>query len=176
MNKIIIFLIILTLALTACNEKQQLIIDGTVNTKKDFNGEMLYLISMDAVRNTIIDSVAIKDSTFSVSVLPSDSFSIVRITPKNAMLSYFMQPLLVVVEPGHLKADLNYSSSSQGTPLNDRLQLWKERREAGEQPSQFAEYNYSFIKDNKDNALGKFFYSVFKENFTPEQLETLNIE
>ncbi|GHT39640.1 hypothetical protein FACS189437_03570 [Bacteroidia bacterium] len=204
MKKIFLFLVILGLAFTACNKKQPLTIQGTVNTNKDFTGEMLYVISMDANHNAVVDSTMIKDGFFSLSILPSDSFNIVRVTPKNGLLAYFMQPLLVVVEPGNLTADLNLSSSSHGTPLNNKLQVWKEKKEANDQ--RFAllrktgrectddtekerikeeietqktlstEYNYLFVKENKENALGKFFYFLLKESFTPEQVASLKMK
>jgi hypothetical protein len=53
MNKIFLFLVILSFAFTACNKKQPLTIQGTVNISKDFTGEMLYVISTNAVNNVI---------------------------------------------------------------------------------------------------------------------------
>ncbi|MDR0865591.1 MAG: DUF4369 domain-containing protein [Candidatus Symbiothrix sp.] len=204
MKKITLFLTVICIAFSACNKKQPLTIQGTVNPSKDFTGEMLYVISMDAVNNAVVDSVAIKDKTFSLSILPSDSFNIVRITPRNGLLTYFMQPLLVVIELGTLSADLNLSSSSHGAPLNDKLQQWKEKKEAdnqtfitlhkklGEskeeaekemikqeietQKTLSGEYNYLFVTENKGNALGKFFYKMLKESFTPEQVAALKME
>jgi hypothetical protein len=183
-----------------------LTIIGELRTDRSFEDELVYLVPMSgnaSANGQRIDSTWVKNGRFTF-VLSVDSSSIRLIRPKNPLQTYFLQPLLVVIEPGTLTVRLDSVSYAEGAPLNEALQQWKDRKEQGlelfsqfraqwrnttdtafratlqEQWGEFkkadAAYNFAFVNENRDNALGRFVYEQTESLYTPEQKEALNMK
>lgn len=196
--KKLFFLIALVFLFCRCDDDRTLVIEGKLRTDRDFNGEWLYLLPTDG-NKLIRDSALMKDGQFTFTK-KADSVYIAMIRPKNAVLTYFLQPLLVAVEPGILTVRLDSVSLGKGTPLNDVLQGWKEKKtshdlfinnlrrqvrkaddaekaeleaQLKQSEAEYSDYNYNFVRENKDNPIGRFVYNLTKSLLTEEQKETL---
>lgn len=165
-----------------CEDKNtNMTIQGELRTDRNFDGELIYMMPAENKGGNPLekDSAIVKDGLFIIDK-KVDTTYIAVIRAKNPILSYFLQPLLVAVEPGRLTVRLDSVSHAKGTPLNDVLQTWKEHKtspeaQLAEHENDFSDYNYNFVKENKDNPVGKFVYSVTKYLFTEEQQKTLNM-
>lgn len=165
-----------------------------------YEGEQVYLVPLQGATQENVDSVAVEQGTFRfVRESPQPQLFILRMRPQ---LRLDIQELLVVVEKGEVTVRLDSVSVARGTPLNDTLQEWKEQKAEWDAtqrwlrsifPSANAEqqeeisrrkeeimqksstYNYTFVKNNKDNVVGAFVYSMIKGSLSPEQIETLGM-
>lgn len=184
----------------ACvEENSRLTINGSLRTDRSFDGEVLYLMPMSGATAANRDSAFVEGGRF-IFHKEVDSANVYIIRTKNFALSYFLQPLLVVTEPGVLEVKLDSVSCAGGTPLNDILQSWKEHKflldsdeyrlrqqirntkgaekaelesQLAKQKAKISEYNYTFVKENIKNPVGQFVYKQMKDLLTPEQLQDL---
>ncbi|MDH6304491.1 hypothetical protein M2459_001224 [Parabacteroides sp. PF5-5] len=198
--KRLIILFVFCSCIMACHEKEEhLTIDGTLRTDRSFDGEILYLMPMSGATPENRDSAIVKDGRFTF-YRKVDSTDVCIIRAKNFAQSYFLQPLLVVTEPGVLEVRLDSASYAKGTPLNDILQEWKEykflldkeeytlrqqirkakgadkaelERQLVKQKDKISDYNYTFVKKNIKNPVGQFVYKQMKILLTPEQIQEL---
>lgn len=99
-------------------------IQGTLPSLQ-YDGEWMYLTPMENATGRI-DSVKISDSTFRFTGC-GEEVRVLRLRPE---LRLGIQELLVVTEPGVICVRADSSGSVTGTPQNDTLQVWKEKREA----------------------------------------------
>jgi len=126
MKKIITCIAIAT-ALVCCTstpkETNELChIQGTVNER--FEGKKIFLVPVNgpATMETV-DSVVIANGRFEFRSEPGEMKSI-RIDYRYRT---GVEDLLLVMEPGEVEVIIDSISSGKGTPMNDTLQLWKER-------------------------------------------------
>jgi len=193
-----IFFIIFTVFFTACTSDNS-VIEGTLSSDR-YDKEVVYWVPFKDASSETVDSSHINKNTFRIVISDFNrgKMGIVRVRPH---LRSGLQDILVFAETGTVNVHLDSISSATGTPLNETLQNWKDRkrlydvdlyglrrklRTAGEDenPAINAEmenvsseyYNYIFqiIVENKHNELGKFLYSLNKGRLTPEQIEKLN--
>lgn len=127
MKIVIPFLAAIATLLTACHTTPAKTdglchITGTANER--FEGKKIFLVPVDgpATMETV-DSVVITDGKFAFASEPGEMKSI-RIDFRHRM---HVEDLLLVMEPGQVEVVIDTISSAQGTPMNDTLQLWKER-------------------------------------------------
>lgn len=154
--------------LTACSSSPRVgVIEGTL-PDLSFDGEQLYLVPIQGATSENVDSVRIANGLFRFEkAVDEPRLFILRLRP---VLRLRVQELLVVVEPGaRATVALGAPSSGSGTALNDSLQQWKENM------AQNSTYNYNFVKNNKENVVGAFVYSMIKGSLTPEQIKLLDM-
>lgn len=165
-----------------------------------YDGEMVYLVPFKGATSETVDSTYIIDGTFEFNKpVKQKEIAIIRTRP---LLRLSLQELLVVIEPGQLSVELDKESSASGTTLNDALQLWKEKKTQSEearillkqmlqvaddsskvelqarldqQVKDFSTYNFEFVRENKDNIVGQFVYTMVEGGLTDQQKEILNI-
>lgn len=145
-----------------------------------------------------VDSAYIQEGTFYFEG-DEERICILRLGFKHRMGH---QELLVVTEPGEIHALIGEVSSASGTPQNEHLQQWKEHRERSMaevrgywerwreshtpadslryrqvydslQKTQ-REYTYTFLKEEENSTLGRFFYKNFRGSLTEEQRVVLD--
>mgnify|MGYP000290813024 CR=1 FL=1 len=117
------------------------------------------------------------------------------------LLRLKFQELLVVTEPGVTSVRIDSISSASGTPQNDALQHWKDRKQKTEanpmpmdkrlttcspgDPSASSRtwdslrvetqaFNYAFMKEHINQTVGKFLYKMIKTSLTEEQRKELD--
>lgn len=97
-------------------------IHGIVNER--FEGKKIFLVPVNgpATMETV-DSVVITNGEFRFQSEPGEMKSI-RI---DFRFRTGVEDLLLVMEPGQVEVIIDSISSGKGTPMNDTLQLWKER-------------------------------------------------
>lgn len=176
-------------------EKKSFTITGTLSSN-DYENEIVYLVPLEGATFENVDSTYIKKGQFSFSgQVDTSSIRIIRTRP---ILRLKLQEFLVVIEPGAIEVKLDSVSSSGGTELNNALQEWKEKKSSSDikkhylssllnqtdQPqtvkdeifrieSDFSEYNYSFVKRNKNNLVGDFVLRMTRTLLNSEQLAEL---
>lgn len=191
---------ILLLVLAGCQSKDQYSILGHL-PDKTFDGEFIYLVPFENAVKEKVDSAMIKDGKFRIEgVAQHAEIYIVRAKP---LLRLTLQELLVVKEPGELTVSIGANSLVSGTALNDSLQHWKEKKlmanylyeqmkqkykitDSTQQPairqaadsinSRMIDFNYQFVRNNKDNVVGKFVYKLMSSIFSTEQKMSLNVQ
>lgn len=121
-NLIIIFVAFCALLMTACSNNYN--ISGT-SIQSFYDGDMVYLRTMDANASNAVDSCKIVHGAFSMSG-PVDSVMCVRM--------YFGKNgdnIPVILEQGDIKViDLNNSMKVEGTPLNDKFYAFMSKRDS----------------------------------------------
>ena len=191
--------LLLVIFFTACTNHET-VIEGKLPNDR-YNNEMVYWapFKRDSVRT--IDSARIQNHAFRlvISEHNRNKMGIVRLRP---LLRLQLQELLVFAEPGTVRVKIDSISSATGTPLNEVLQKWKDKKMVYDKesytlwkkyrtasPSDTAEIReafkkatavyaddiYQIIAGNKDNEAGKFIFSLNKSLLTPEQINKLNI-
>ena len=100
-------------------------IHGTISNKYD--GKKIFMKPFQGLsKSETVDSVVIKDGKFE---FESDTAQM-----KVVLLDYHYrmgtENLLVITEPGDVYLEIGETSRSWGTPQNDSLQQWKERKQA----------------------------------------------
>ena len=125
---------------------------------------------------------------------------IIRAKP---LLRFTLQELLVVRESGKLIVEIGKNSIVSGTALNDSLQRWKEQKvktdylyeelrhqfkmandadqsaikqKADSLNTRILDFHYNFVRNNRDNVVGKFVNKVMGGSFSPEQQKNLNLK
>lgn len=111
------------------------------------------------------------------------------------------QELLVVTEPGVTSVRIDSISSASGTPQNDALQHWKDRKQKTDSESyalwtalktcspedsirikqtwdslrvETQAFNYAFMKEHINQTVGKFLYKMIKTSLTEELRKELD--
>lgn len=137
--KQILLLITILVAFSSC--KKRFVVDGYVDNATFWDSKV-YLVALDGPVSKRVDSVMAVNGLFQFKI-PADSMEvrIVRIAPKYPEA---VEDLVVVAEPGTLNVKLGYKSFGAGTPINDRLQEWKERK------SMFDSIQWSLYRQKKD--------------------------
>ena len=200
MKKIVLQLLFVALAFTACTNHEEFIINGSL-PDNSFDGEWIYLVPMVNAPVERVDSTTIKNGGFSFKKnVDSTEIYVIRARP---YLRLSLQELLVVKEPGSIQAVLGENSSARGTALNDSLQQWKEQkqlfdsrqftlhqnlRNADEDEkeqirlmindlrTEQIQYNFRFAGNNRDNVVGQMVIQFMKGAFSPEQRKQLGVK
>jgi len=180
-----LFFLFLIACFAGCS-KNEAIIEGKV-PDASYDKEVVYLVPLKDATKETVDSTFIHNSRFRFKIKPEkqNQVFILRVKP---MLRLYMQQLLVVTEPGTTFVTLGAPSSGSGTPLNETLQQWKDKKfiydstyytlrkkaiketdetekarlqsEADEIAKEYQAYADSLVEKNKDNAVGKFIESL----------------
>ena len=191
-------LLVFTVFFIACPTHRS-VIGGTLSSDR-YDKQVVFWVPMDGYHSKPVDSTHIQKNTFRLVISPHNlnKMGIIRVRPQ---LRLALQDIFVFTKAGTEHVHLDSISRATGTPLNETLQCWKDRKrtydvdictlrrkyraaDIDDQPSisaeienVFAEYHndiYQIIVENKDNKLGKFLYSLPKRRFTPEQNEDLS--
>ena len=172
------------LCLFACQSNDsKYIIEGTLPTAQQ-DGEWIYLAPMENASIENIDSTRIENARFTFQGTGEE----MKVLRMRILLRLKFQELLVVTEPG-------------GTPQNDALQHWKDRKQKtdGEfyalwtalktcSPGdsirikqtwdslrvETQAFNYAFMKEHINQTVGKFLYKMIKTSLTEEQRKELD--
>ena len=189
--------LLITVFFTACTSPNS-VIEGTLPSDK-YDRQVVFWVPMEGEHPRPVDSTHIQNNTFRLVISPHNlnKMGIVRVRPH---LRLALQDILVFSEEGTIHVHLDSLSRATGTPLNETLQYWKDRKRTydvdiymlrrkyrdaseNEQPSISSEmentsaeyYNdvYQIVVENRDNEIGKFIYSLHKGRFTQEQNEKL---
>ncbi|MDK2842526.1 MAG: hypothetical protein PWQ17_2032 [Anaerophaga sp.] len=124
--KITIKIIIIIMLVFACNREKLFVIKGKVHNAA-FEGEKVYLVSSDAPVTKNVDSIEVKDGRFQFEIhSDSQTAKIIRIPPKYPDI---VQDLVVIPEEGTIEVELAQRSKGKGTPLNNCIQAWKQKKE-----------------------------------------------
>jgi len=162
---------------------------------------VIYLVPFENAVKERVDSTFIKDGAFQFAGYAKiPEIYIIRAKP---VLRYNLEELLLVREPGELTVKIGKNSSVQGTPLNDSLQYWKERKMRfdfvnAELVKQFRvadeaskpgiqqradslhvdaiNFHFNFVLNNKNNIVGQFVQKIMSSSFTAEQKKKLDIK
>lgn len=189
--KYYLLLITSILVFSACSHPQgKFVINGAV-PDEIFWGEKVYLVALDGPISQKVDSTIVQHGAFSF-VIPADSLD-VRVLRMAAKLPHMIEDLVVVAEEGVLNVNLDVKSSGKGTPLNNRLQIWKEsktmhdsiqrvtslklRSEAitpiqsdslinlsKEMRAAFNDESTCFLLENKHNGIGLLLFKLFHQS------------
>ena len=194
-NAVYIFL----LMLLGCQTGNRFMIKGKM-PDASYNGEWIFLVPFENASKETVDSVLIANSEFQFEgSAKMPEIYIIRAKP---VLRFTLQELLVVREPGEMIVTIGNNSRVGGTALNDSLQRWKEQKGKAdilyeELRQQFklanetdqavikqkanslntlnVDFNYTFVRNNLDNVVGKFVNKVMGESFSPVQKKSLNL-
>ncbi len=192
--------LIIALLFAACTNRDT-IIDGTLPSDK-YDQQMVYWVPFEGEHPRPVDSALIQGNAFHLVISPHNhnKMGIVRL---GFLQRLGIQDLLVFTDPGTVQVKLDSISSAKGTPLNDVMQNWKDRKQTLDKEIFILRKNfndadlnaqdslkvifenistdyhsdvYQIALGNKDNEVGKFIYSIHKSSFTPEQIQELNYE
>ena len=186
------------LYLLSCQNEKRFTIVGQLYDKT-YDGELIYLVPMENASKERVDSIVIHKDIFrfeGTAIHPE--IYVIRARP---LLRFNLEELLIVREPGNLTVTLDKSSAVHGTPLNDSLQYWKERkmrfdfvnaelikkyREANDERTKQAlkqnadslhalsgKFHFNLVLRNKDNIVGQFVQKIMSGSFTEEQRQAL---
>ena len=199
MKKNILFLLLATFFM-ACT-KNTSVIEGTLPSD-DYDKQAVYWVPMEGDHPKPVDSTHVRKNTFRlvISAHNRNKMGVVRVRPH---LRMDLQEILVFTEAGIAQVKLDSVSSATGTPLNDVLQNWKDRKrvydtevftlrkehratgakdytgikeEVENLSAAYYDDIYQIVVENKDNEAGKFIFSMHKSFFTPEQIQELGIK
>lgn len=167
---VVVFLLI---CLSSCGYNETCVVEGRL-PGKEYDGEIIYFVPVKNATVETVDSTYIENASFRFEKkIRQQDIVIVRTRP---ILRLRLQELLIVREAGKVEVQLDSISSATGTPLNDALQQWKEvQTQKPRISADYSTYNYTFVRDNKENILGRFVYSMVKHSFTDEQKQELNM-
>jgi hypothetical protein len=174
---------LLLAGLLGCSGRHLAVIEGTLPGGSRYDGETVYLVPVEKATADNVDSTCIRRGAFRFERILGDEPEGVCIIRTRPLLRRALEELLVIPEPGRLQVTLDSVSSAHGTPLNEALQQWKERKQqydaqrhsrkkAGEE---YADYTCQFILRNRENAAGRFVYGLSKHILTPEQRQALRM-
>jgi len=192
---------VVALLFATCTNRDT-IIEGTLPSNK-YDKQMVYWVPFEGEHPRPVDSVLIQGNTFHLVISPHNrnKMGIVRL---GFLQRLGLQDLLVFTDPGTVQVKLDSISSATGTPLNDVMQKWKDRKRIYDQDAyalrlkfknadvinvqdslkaifediSAAYHNdiYQIVSKNKDNEIGKFIYSIYRSDFTPEQINELKMD
>ena len=175
----------LLISFAACTGNES-VIEGRV-PDANYENEKVYLVPVKDASSKTVDSTLIREGRFQFKLKPGkqNRIFIVRVKP---LLRLNLQDILIFSEPGTVYVSMDKNSSSSGTPLNQTLQQWKEKKHASDSTryvlyrkykeetdesekarlqSEIEEVNTdyrnfadSLAERNKDNAVGQFIRSL----------------
>lgn len=187
---------ILCLFLFSCQQEvKTFVVHGSV-ADNAYENEIVYLVPLEGATVDNVDSTFIKNGVFRFTgKVDSAQIYIIRTRP---VLRLKLQELLVVVEQGEIDVVLDSVSWAGGTEQNKALQEWKDMKTQVERRiyrlmsqqkaetdttsldnkisilrKEFSEYNYSFVKANETNEVGRFVFELTRSSFSQEQLEDM---
>jgi len=175
---------VIALLFAACTNHST-VIEGTLPSDK-YDKQVAYWVPFEGASSKTVDSTLIHKNTFRLVVSDHNrnKMGIVRL---HYLLRWGIQDLLVFTEPGTVKVKLDSISSAAGTPLNEVLQNWKDRKMSYDKeayalrekfrnasPNDTTELKEEFkkatddynndinkiIAENKDNEVGKFILKI----------------
>jgi hypothetical protein len=166
--KKIIFLLLIAL-ITACSDKPVSRIEGEVPGTQ-YDNEWVYLVPIEGATAQTVDSTQIQKGRFQfqISANKQNRIYILRLQP---LLRLRLQDILVITEPGSIQVRMDSVSYASGTPLNQTLQEWKDQQR--ENIPQYTAYVHQLVLENKNNAVGKFIYSLHKSLFTEAEIQEI---
>jgi len=137
-----VYLLVVIIVLSSC--KQSFVIEGYVDNVTFWESKV-YLVALDGPISKRVDSTLAVNGNFRFEI-PADSMEvrIVRIAPKYPEM---VEDLVVVAEPGTMNVKLGNKSFGRGTPINDRLQHWKERK------GMFDSIQWSLLRQKREMVL-----------------------
>jgi hypothetical protein len=124
----ITFILLLTVLICSCTSTQTFKIEGRI-IDSTLIGSKVYLVALDGPISRDVDSTLISDSCTFHFEKKADTMS-VRIIRVPVRYPDYIEDLVVIAEAGKLHAVLSSNSHGEGTPLNNILQAWKERKHA----------------------------------------------
>lgn len=191
---------VLLLLLVGCQTDPQFVINGRL-PDKTYDGEKIYLVPLENAVKERVDSTIIANGIFVFKgTSKASEIFIIRAKP---VLRINLQELLVVKESGVITVSIGKKSSAGGTALNDSLQQWKEKkavadflyenlkhqfkmaneadqaifkRKADSLNVQIVNFHYNFVRNNRNNVVGKFIKKMTESSFTPVQKKELSIQ
>lgn len=191
---------LLLLILIGCKTDPQYVIKGQL-PDKTYDGEKIYLVPLENATKERVDSTIIADGAFNFKgTTKTSEILIIRAKP---VLRYNLQELLVVKEPGIITVIIGNKSSAGGTALNDSLQQWKEKKavadflyedlrhqfkmanvadqallkqKADSLNARIVDFHYNFVRNNRNNVVGKFVKKMMGDTFSAEQKKELSIQ
>jgi len=173
------------MSFAACTGNES-IIEGRV-PDASYDNEKVYLVPVKDASSKTVDSTLIREGRFQFKLKPGkqNRMFIVRVKP---LLRFSLQDILIISEPGTVYVAMDKNSSSSGTPLNQTLQQWKEKKHASdsiyytlyrkykeetdeeekvrlqseieETKKDYRSYADSLAERNKENAVGQFIRSL----------------
>jgi len=194
-----IILLVFSVFLITCTNHNP-VIEGTLPSDR-YDNEAVYWVPLEGEHPKPVDSTHIKKNTFRL-VISERNFGKMGVVRVRPLLRLGLQEILVFAEEGTVNVHLDSISRATGTPLNETLQYWKDRkhsydmdlyalrrkyRDASEDDQSSIKNEmenvslgyhndvYQIVVENKDNEIGKFLYTLHKGRFTPEQKEELNV-
>lgn len=115
------------LALCSCQADKSYSIDGAIYGGRNFEDQTIYLVPFSGSTAGRVDSARVRDGRFRFDgTAETGGIFIVRMRP---MMRLFIEELILIREPGNIRARLSEHSSASGTPLNDSLQNWREYKQ-----------------------------------------------
>jgi len=195
-NTVFIFLLLLI----GCQTESQFVISGQL-PDKTYDGEKIYLVPLESAVKERVDSAIIADGKFRFKgAIKASEIFIIRAKP---VLRFNLQELLIVKEQGILHVNIGKKSSVSGTALNDSLEEWKGKKMMGDYlyedlmhqlkmasetdqlvikqkadslNARMTNFHFNFVRNNKDNVVGKFVKKMMGSSLTPEQKKELSIQ
>lgn len=139
-----IILLFTVLAFTSC--RKSFVVEGFVDNVTFWESKV-YLVALDGPLSKRVDSTMAVNGMFRFEI-PADSMEvrIVRMAPKYPEM---VEDLVVIGEPGIVNVKLGNRSFGSGTPINDRLQHWKERK------GMFDSIQWSLYRQKRDAQLAQ---------------------
>ena len=191
-------LILVLVIFLACCKNNSTVIEGSLTSDR-YDNEWVYWVPFKYDSLKTVDSALIQKNAFKLLISDHnrDKIGIIRV---RYQLRLALQDILVYTEPGIVHVHLDSLSRSTGTPLNDVLQNWKDRKHSYDteiydmrrkyrkaddsekekikeqmEKASTAYKNdiYQIILENKNNEAGKFIYSINKRQFTDEQVKEI---
>jgi hypothetical protein len=120
-------LLFIILSLASCKNYATFTVEGTVPDTA-FKDSKVYLVALDGPISKDVDSTVLRDGKFRFEK-KADSLC-VRILRVPFRLPAMLEDLVVVLDEGKLNVELSGNSYGSGTPLNNKLQSWKDKKHA----------------------------------------------
>ncbi|MCQ2237025.1 MAG: DUF4369 domain-containing protein [Bacteroidales bacterium] len=110
-------------SITSCDDSDKIyVIDGVMHGGGNFEGETVYLVPFFNATNDRVDSAVIHNSRFEFrGKTDKPEVNIIRMRP---MIKIFIEELILMREPGHIRTTMAETSVVKGTALNDSIQKW----------------------------------------------------
>jgi len=157
-------LLFLVVFLIGCSKNESVIEGKVPNTSYD--NEWIYLVPFKNPTKKTVDSTLIRNGNFRFNIKSKkqNQVYIIRVKP---LLRLKLQDILVIPETGTVYVNLDVRSSAFGTPLNQTLQQWKERKQVFDSTYYLLRREYHKETDEmKKNQLQTEMDSIVKENRT----------
>ena len=187
---------IIALLLSACTNRGS-VMEGTLPSDS-YHDEVVYWVPFEGASSKTVDSTLIQKNRFRLVISDHNlnKMGIIRVRP---LFRLELQEILVFAEAGTVQVKLDSISSASGAPLNDVLQMWKDRKVTYDRESYalrkkrtakdanveeikekyenlsaaYRDDIFQIIVENIDNEAGKFIFSLNKSSFTPEQISVI---